>query len=357
MDSDAELTKLFIAIGIALLIFLHPLVLLLIQKKRAKIKNIISIYSGLIFSLIGGSIFVIFWFKSSEYAGPIGRGLFVFISPITTLIAMVILFALGASICEMGYLLYGLLVKKQKLSILKTCIVAIVLVVSFFMVYRFVAAVIPDDYGLQAVPEENFTNGIGMDMIKVSAGYWVGKYEVTQAQFEKIMGFNPSSHTKVTAQLYQSQQWSRNEPVTMITDSNAMEFCKKLSEFEEKQGVLPKGYIYSLPTEKQWREYVADTKLEDAVIPAFHKSKGHPNEVGSLKPNRLGLYDVRGNVYELCLETERVMHINYRRTRGGSFNTHQKEYWPIDSSRSGLPIGKGSLDTGFRVVLVKEERK
>ena len=76
--------------------------------------------------------------------------------------------------------------------------------------------------------------------VTLTRGYWMGKYEVTQAQYEAIMGKNPSYFK------------GADLPVEQVTWYDAMTFCAKLTEQERAAGRLPEGYEYTLPTESQW---------------------------------------------------------------------------------------------------------
>ncbi len=124
-----------------------------------------------------------------------------------------------------------------------------------------------------------------------------------------------------------------------------MEFCTNLLSQEKKE--LPDGMTrYTLPTETQWEYFRGDAAWEDAVI-----KRAKPEEVGSSgKANKYGLYDVLGNVWELC-----VGDINHRErvARGGG--------WDNKRNSEGVPgilfaASRGELvtddRTGFRVVLV-----
>jgi len=126
--------------------------------------------------------------------------------------------------------------------------------------------------------------------VTLTRGFYLGKYEVTQAQYEAIMGSNPSRSTKAP-----------DCPVDNVSESDALTFCLKLAE--------QTGRDVRLPTEAEW-EYASragrDTKWFFGNDPsqigdyAWFKdnagAKSHP--VGEKKPNPWGLYDIYGNVCE-----------------------------------------------------------
>jgi hypothetical protein len=126
--------------------------------------------------------------------------------------------------------------------------------------------------------------------VKLTKGFYLGKYEVTQAQYEAIMGSNPSKSTK-----------GADCPVDNVGESDALTFCLKLTE--------QTGRDARLPTEAEW-EYASragrDTKWffgndptqigEYAWFKDNASAKSHP--VGQKKPNPWGLYDIYGNVCE-----------------------------------------------------------
>lgn len=120
--------------------------------------------------------------------------------------------------------------------------------------------------------------------------YYMGKFEVTQQQWEKVMGRNPSFFT--------SQKVGRdagNHPVEHITWKQAQAFIKRLNK-------LDKAHVYRLPSEFEW-EYAARAGAEGDIswadISATAVLSGsHPSAVGQKKPNAWGLYDMLGNVWE-----------------------------------------------------------
>ena len=137
--------------------------------------------------------------------------------------------------------------------------------------------------------------------VTISKPFWLGKTEVTQAQWKTVMGSDPS-------------YWKGNYlPVESVTWFDAVAFCEKLNEM--KSGSLFAGYRYTLPTEAQW-EYACragtSTRFyygDDADYSQLEKyawyagncpSKTHT--VGARAPNNWGLHDMHGNVWEWCLD-------------------------------------------------------
>jgi len=196
--------------------------------------------------------------------------------------------------------------------------------------------------------------------VRLTKPFWMGKYEVTQEQYEKIMGNNPSNF----------KNSGKTAPVEVVSWNDAMEFCKKLTEKERKR--LPKGYTFRLPTEAEW-EYCCRAGTETTY--SFGDSKGklgdygwikdnsdgktHP--VGKKKPNPWGLYDMHGNVWEWCLDWYAVYHTetvsdpkgpgngSYRVRRGGSW--HYDAYYCRSAHRGNRTPTNASISVGFRVVL------
>ena len=204
--------------------------------------------------------------------------------------------------------------------------------------------------------------------VTLSAGYWLGKYEVTQAQYEAIMGTNPS--------LFKGTDL----PVGMVTWNDANEFCKKLTAIEKTAGRLPEGYIYSLPTEAQW-EYACRAGTTTAlnsgknitndygVCPNMdevgwyrYNSDSKPHPVGQKQPNAWGLYDMHGNIVEWCLDLYKEHYPTSPVTDPVELNTGDASRvsrggsWGFDPlwcrSAARLPLEETAEDIGFRVALV-----
>lgn len=212
------------------------------------------------------------------------------------------------------------------------------------------------DHGLKSVDEASFENDTEMTMVKTSEGYWVGQTEVTQLQFENIMGYNPLDALKHRRK---SDYRKPDIPVVYLTAKEALSFCLKLTDSERAKGTLPQGYVYTLPTAKQWRAFVADAKVADAVLPKKGRNEPvyrGPQRVASLRPNRLGLFDVRGNVREYCLYRTDGSALPKIIQKGGAYNSIEWDEWQIDGGSGLWPISNEwrGVDAGFRVVLVKE---
>jgi hypothetical protein len=136
------------------------------------------------------------------------------------------------------------------------------------------------------VPVKEFTSSIGLKLRWVALlQIWVGQYEVTQAEFREVMGINPS--------LYQNDRG----PVDKICLDTAKEFCKRLTVKDRAAGILKNDMIYRLPREDEFEAYFDGSNASEAVTSIYQPQVG-TMKVGTFAPNRFGLYDVLGNVWE-----------------------------------------------------------
>ncbi|HWA28791.1 MAG TPA: SUMF1/EgtB/PvdO family nonheme iron enzyme [Lacunisphaera sp.] len=194
--------------------------------------------------------------------------------------------------------------------------------------------------------------------VTFTQGFWIGKTEVTQQQYQLLMGVNPSRFKAVGPEA----------PVDSLSWYAANEFCRRLNERERAAGNLPEGYTYSLPTEAQW-EYACRAGTTGANFGepgrfAWIEKEGgkttHP--VAARAPNAWGLYDMNGNVWEWCLDFygERLpggnvtdyagpptgtLHV----LRGGAWNSPAKDARSATRER-GEP-GDTQENIGFRLAL------
>ena len=139
--------------------------------------------------------------------------------------------------------------------------------------------------------------------VTLTRDYYLGAFEVTQAQYAKLMGNNPS--------YFQGDQVngvdSSNHPVDQVSWDDAVEFCKRLSELPEERAA---GRAYRLPTEAEWEHACragsnasfgfGGLELADDYGWFSSNCKGVSQPVGKKDPNAWGLYDMHGNVMEWC---------------------------------------------------------
>lgn len=188
--------------------------------------------------------------------------------------------------------------------------------------------------------------------VVITKPFYMGAFDVTQAQYKAVMGENPSYFK------------GAENPVEDVSWNDAMSFCERLSEKTHLR--------IRLPTEAEW-EYAcragSRTKFsfgsDDRFLGDYgwyeSNSSGKTHEVGLKKPNAWGLYDMQGNVWEKCQSLKRSYPFQVadgredlnasglRVLRGGSW------YCPPNRCRSAYREDDGptSADhgSGFRVVV------
>lgn len=140
--------------------------------------------------------------------------------------------------------------------------------------------------------------------VELTRGFWLGKYEVTQGEWQGLMGTAP---WKVTGSAVQGA----NYPACEITLAEAVEFCEKLTEREMAAGSLTDGWYFRLPSEAEWEyacragsqtRYSFGDAAEELGKYAFYKAgpSFELRPVGEKAANRWGFFDMHGNVSEWC---------------------------------------------------------
>ncbi len=241
--------------------------------------------------------------------------------------------------------------------------------------------------------EEDLGNGVKLEMVQIPGGsflmgspeneqdrltsespqhqvkvpsFFMGKYEVTQEQYQAIMGENPSKFKDT------------NRPVETVSWNDAVEFCQKISQ--------KTGKNYRLPSEAEWEYacragtttpfYFGESITPDLVnyngsYPYASAPKGKYREqttdVGTFPPNAFGLYDMHGNVWEWCLDDWNENYINapsdgsvwirqsakYKLLPGGSWSYFAR--YCRAANRAGNSRDNRINDCGFRVALSRRD--
>ena len=191
-------------------------------------------------------------------------------------------------------------------------------------------------YGTSAQQPKEITNSIGMKLVLILPGsftmgspinetgrqdwesqhlvtinnwYYLGAYEVTQNEYERITGERPSAYRSAQSSFGKVGERFKGSsyPVNGIGWEDAVTFCKKLSDLPEEKNA---GREYRLPTEAEW-EYACragsttmfgfgDSVATLGEYAWFGDDLEGARPVGKKKPNKWGLYDMHGNVFEFC---------------------------------------------------------
>jgi formylglycine-generating enzyme required for sulfatase activity len=194
--------------------------------------------------------------------------------------------------------------------------------------------------------------------VTLTQGFYLGKYEVTQSQWENVMGSNPSDSK------------GAHRPVESVPWTEVTAFCAKLTASERTAGRLPAGMTYQLPTEAQW-EYACRAGTRTAF--SFGDSltsrqantsgglRGSTSDVGKYAANAWGFHDMHGNVWEWCSDWYADYPAGAARDpvgpAGGSYRVRRGGSWiyPAHIARSAIrPRGGPAVsvnDLGFRLSL------
>ncbi len=177
------------------------------------------------------------------------------------------------------------------------------------------------EQGSDAHSDESPTHSVTL------SNYYIGKYEVTQAEWAAVMGSNPSNFTG-----------DDNLPVECVSWNDCQEFIKKLN--------AKTGLNFRLPTEAEWEyaarggnksrgyKYAGSNNIAD-VAWYGDNSGDKTHAVGTKQPNELGLYDMSGNVWEWCSDWfgsySSASQTNPMGASSGSIRVHRGGSWYNDA--------------------------
>jgi sulfatase modifying factor 1 len=228
--------------------------------------------------------------------------------------------------------------------------------------------------------------------VSIRRGFWMGKFEVTQAQWQKVMGrtlqeqrFMDPRQPRPLGDNSQRDHagMGPDYPIYFTSYAEAREFCDRLTEDERKSGRLESGWVYSLPTEAQW-EFACRAGTTTATAFGDRLGSARANfdgaapfsdaptgpfprvtkPVGSYPANGWGLHDMHGNVWEWC---RNVTGMSFglradpfqdpssldRAARGGCW--YEPGHRCLSTTRISLPVKGCGSGLGFRVALVSTE--
>ena len=208
--------------------------------------------------------------------------------------------------------------------------------------------------GRQEDEQDSYDSEDPRHEVNINYGFWMGKYEVTQAQWEAVTGENPSSFD------------GENRPVEQVSWDDIQEDF--LSQIDDD---------FRLPSESEWeyacragtetRYYWGDDPDNDKIGDYawyYSNSNSETHDVGQKDPNAFGLYDMSGNVYEWCEDWYHDSYEgapddgsawddngSYRVLRGGSWLRNPR--YGRSAYRGRVSPDLGNYHNGFRLVLVR----
>ena len=205
----------------------------------------------------------------------------------------------------------------------------------------------------EALRHPDFPDEHPAHAVTLTQPYYLGKYDVTQAQYQAVIGTNPSAFV------------GNDNPVEMVSWDDAQAFCKKVTE-QTKDGLR-------LPTEAEWEYacragtttafYSSDSDLEPVAWAGYAPYCKSTHPVGQKEPNKFGLYDMHGNVLQWCQDRwDEKYYANspsenpqgsaqgpVRLMRGGSWFSDPTDCRSARRHRAGTWFS--SYCIGFRVVM------
>ena len=220
--------------------------------------------------------------------------------------------------------------------------------------------------------------------IPISPSFSIGKYEITQSQFQAVMGWLPTSE----------HGYGENYPVYNVSWDEAMRFCSNLTDMARAQGKIGENQSYTLPTNYQWEyacragtgtllyngkdlnsEDYSSEALEELAWYWYNKETSYhgTHEVGQKQANPWGIYDLYGNVGEWCSGISQPQPLNIEISfsdfegylqagylhpvAGGSWYDRAWRCVSAHSNSKLLENDTRSPSIGFRIILIQNDPK
>ncbi|AGA24492.1 hypothetical protein Sinac_0029 [Singulisphaera acidiphila DSM 18658] len=228
--------------------------------------------------------------------------------------------------------------------------------------------------------------------VVISRGFWIGKFEVTQDEWQQVMGktllqqraMDPKQPRPLGDNSRRDHAgMGQDYPIYFTSYREAEEFCYRLSEIERDAGRLEPGWVYRLPTEAEWEfacragtttatafgDELGSVRANfDGAVP-FNNAPAGPflrltKPVGSYPGNAWGIHDMHGNVWEWCCKINRpglargpfaaVKKSTPEQTiRGGCW--YEPGHQCLSTTGLSLQVNGRGSGLGFRVALVSTE--
>ena len=214
--------------------------------------------------------------------------------------------------------------------------------------------------------------------VTLTEPFWMAKQEVTNGDYRAFLDDSGYQGKTDAASGYLKHFGDESDipdsdrhPVCYVSWKNAQAFCQWLTRREQRGGRLPEGYEYRLPTEAEWEYACRAGTLEDFAgevsdMAHYALNSDGPNAVGTRLPNAWGLYDMHGNMWEMCYDaygeyTAEAQQDPVREVRGGGqFRVVRGGSWSSvrqllrSAYRSSVAPADIRRNLGFRVVLAPE---
>ena len=234
--------------------------------------------------------------------------------------------------------------------------------------------------------EQTLENTLGMKFAPVGGVL----FSVWLTRTQDYNAFAKAAAVKSSAWMQPGFKQGPDHPVVNVSWNDAMSFCKWLTEKERKEGLLSATQAYRLPTDLEWSKavglpeetgrtpetrdmdlpdqypwgtqwpppqgagnYTGEETGSDVAIKGYDDGFAWTSPVGTFPPNKAGLYDMGGNVWQWCMDWYNDEH-KQKVLRGGSWYNGALKLSLLSSSRDRFAPDKYTDNYGFRVVIAAD---